>query len=123
MSLFALNLRGMSKPRPRGSGKNFYMPAEYMAWKQQVATMLVEAGIPTSNYEGPVELVVTFSSDKMYLQVTPLLDIETRPKHLKRNDLDNLVGGIMDALQDANVIRDDVQVLRIVASFDQEGTT
>jgi Holliday junction resolvase RusA-like endonuclease len=123
MGLFKLTIKGKSKPRPAfdSRSKRAYMPEPYMAWKKKVGNLIIEAKIPRENFEGPVALEVIFGRENTWIQIVPISTFTVRPKGLKLNDLDNLVGGIMDALQDCNVIKNDVQVLQIDASFQQEG--
>jgi len=52
-----------------------------------------------------VRLDVVFGTDYIDFQLYPMVD-HVRPKHV-RADLDNLAGGLMDALQDAETIKND----------------
>ena len=116
--MIRIPLKGKSKPRPRVTKNGTFMSKPYMQWKKDVASCLTELKVSMNNFDGPVALEVVFGSTDMWVQVVPV-SVE-RPKGLKRNDLDNLVGGLADALQDCEVIKDDVQIVVIDATFHQE---
>lgn len=104
---------GMSKPRPRvtttKSGKSHtYNPSEYTQWKRQVAEYLGYQQ-QVKKIEGPVSLMVTFTPNDMMVSLFPKPDIE----RFGRSDLDNLLGGVMDALQDADLIDNDNKVVMV----------
>lgn len=89
------------------------MPTEYMAWKNEVATLLPPM-VRGQMIDHPVKLFVHFDTNRIGIQLKPLPNA-VRPKHLGLNDLDNLVGGVMDALQDADVIVNDRMVYELAA--------
>jgi Holliday junction resolvase RusA-like endonuclease len=66
-----------------------------------------------------VELV--FESDHIKLRAYQLPS-SRRPKYV-RGDVDNLIGGVLDAMQDAGTINDDRQVLEVVAMLGDDDAT
>jgi len=102
--MLRLPLRGVPKPRPRVTERGTYNPKEYTAWKAEVADELAGLGIQ-NQIAVPVRLDVVFATDYIDFQLYPMVD-HVRPKHV-RADLDNLAGGLMDALQDAGTIKND----------------
>jgi len=111
-------MRAVAKARPRGKGKQFYMPKDYMAAKAQFASELKAMGASMERYPDNVDLSLEFDSDEFWIRIEPTND--TKPIHMRRADLDNVVGFVMDAMQDAGVIVNDSQVVRIDASYKQE---
>lgn len=111
--MIRIPLRGKPKPRPRVTSNGTYMPPDYMEWKKSVFDELLAQGLPQAGkIEGNLKLIVRFGSDFMDLQLFKL--DEVRAKHV-RADVDNLVGGIMDALQDAGIIVNDAQIVAVEA--------
>ena len=104
----------MAKPRPRGTGNQFYMPPDYMAWKASIAEE-VALLYRNTHFTGPVNIAVTVG--KMYFIVTIE---ESEVERHGRADLDNLVGGIFDAIQDAGLIENDRFVTEFKAMFESE---
>lgn len=107
-----LPVRGMPKKRPRVTSHGTFMPRRYVDWKEEVGAELV--GGMSGQVDYPVELFVAFESDRTGVQLMPM-PAAVRPKHLKRADIDNLVGGVMDAMQDAGVLADDRLVYQVNA--------
>ena len=117
--MMKIPMRAVPKARPKVGNKRAYMPAEYMAAKAEFATHLTSLRIPLNNHEGPVALEVVFGPDDIWMQLVPMYG--NKPKGMRKADLDNLVGFVMDAAQDAGLIKDDKQVLSIEATYTQEG--
>lgn len=69
------------KARPRGNGRVMFMPPEYMQWKGEVRRYLADHYKPAPLL-GPVGL-----------------SVEVHGPNRPRGDMDNLIGGLMDALQ------------------------
>jgi len=101
----------MACPRPRVTRRGTtYMPQSYIDYKKEIVLLLKEELSISSWREGehlPISISCKF--------------IQKRPKYLKkgerirkrtRPDLDNLLKTILDCLQDANVIKDDSQVVQ-----------
>jgi len=105
---------GKSKPRPRVTSKGTYNPTEYTEWKRDIAELL--SLMPeVVGLQGEVGLVIKFHPDKI-----SVLASQVQIKRFGQNDLDNLVGGLMDALQEAGVYKNDRQVTAIQAQFEKE---
>lgn len=82
MAQYLIPMRPMAKPRPRGGLGRFYKQDDYTTWQHRMRAAIVERyGIPHP-IAGPfrVEIVLKFPTKG-------------------RGDLDNLAGGILDALQ------------------------
>ena len=101
-----LPVRGKPKARPRvGVGNKPFMPPKYMAWKQELAAELERLGLTSLQLSNSMSLDVVFGTDGMWIQLRELRDFK-RAKHV-RADIDNLIGGLMDGMQDAGVIEND----------------
>lgn len=108
-------VRAVPKERPQVASGKAYYTQRYTNFREAVATHLAtRTGVP-ANVDVPISLEASFESEGFWLQLRPLVgwrggaDV-ARPKHV-RGDLDNLVGGVMDALQDAGVLADDRWVM------------
>ena len=100
----------MPKKRPIVTKNGTYMPKKSVEWKDNVAEVM---GITAKHMPGYVDLSVAFRRDSM---VVTLHDADGGIRH-GRSDIDNLVGGVMDALQESGVIDNDKDVVRIYAYF------
>jgi Holliday junction resolvase RusA-like endonuclease len=111
-------LRGMPKARPRTNTKTgeVYMPADYQAWRADFG-MLLKSEIVKARSEhkfiGPVEVYLSFYPHGVRIQVMDSMTV--RRKHV-RGDIDNLVGGVMEVLEDTQVVTNDSMIHRIVAT-------
>lgn len=108
--VFVIPWGGKPKARPRVTTNGTYMPKPYRDWKQTITEYLQVSRI--SRMEGPVCLAVTFTPTQMIVAIEP-----SQVARYGNADLDNLVGGLMDVLQDAGVIGNDRSVVAIHASF------
>lgn len=111
--LIRIPIRGKPKPRPRFDPvrRRTYMPDDYTSWRDQTVAFLRRAWpAQTDPIDGPLRLVAHFQSDGIDLQLYPVDG--SRPTGV-RADMDNLVGGLMDALQEAGVIANDNQILEL----------
>ena len=115
-----IELHPIPKARPRVTKNGTFMPRDYTQWKQDFEKLARQqvGHIPTITHN--VELVVTFHPDHLVVELYDMADRD-RPKGLRKADIDNLVGSVMDALQDARIINDDRQVVSILARFADEG--
>ncbi len=87
------------------------MPRPYMEWREQVVEAIKEADLPS--FTSQVEVTMWFSRDSFTVVIDP------RDEDRYGNaDLDNLVGGVLDALQDATTIENDRDVVVLVGQFD-----
>jgi Holliday junction resolvase RusA-like endonuclease len=91
------------------------MPATYVEWKENVATVIRLYG---KNLAGNVLTSMVFHPTHITLRVQ-----ETEKKRFGRADIDNLIGGVMDAMQDSGVIADDKHVVWVEGVFTQDGGT
>jgi Holliday junction resolvase RusA-like endonuclease len=105
---------GKSKPRPRVTKHGTYNDPEYTEWKENVSLVM---GSMMHQVDGKVRLGLTFNKDSVDLVL-----VETERKRFGRNDIDNLAGGIMDALQESGVIDNDSQVVYLTAQFGKDQT-
>lgn len=105
-----LPIRGMPKARPIVTGRNTFMPPDYTAWKEQVIVELQAQGVLLPNYDVPRALKAMFGTDYIEFQLFPL-EGHVRAKHVK-GDIDNLTGGLMDALEQGDVIKNDRLIVR-----------
>ena len=116
MNLVEIPLKAVPKARPRVvHAGHVYMPAHYMAWREAfVANLQAQRITHAKPLLGSMKLWVRVSGDTIGVNLTPTEAV--RPTGV-RGDLDNLVGAIMDALQDAGVYLNDAQVVSIDAAF------
>ena len=100
------------KARPRG-GRSWYMPRPYMEWREQVVEAIEATDL--EGLTGRVAVDVTFDKDSFTVKISPTN--KNRKDRYGNADLDNLVGGVLDALQDAQAIENDRDVVILVAKF------
>ena len=113
-----LPVRGKPKARPRVVDKHAYMPDDYMAFKGKVdSEMRIRGMIPREMVTGPLSLDAVFGTDGMWFQLRPVPG-HVRAVHVQA-DVDNLLGGLMDALQDATVYEDDKQIVEVHGWIDR----
>lgn len=108
-------VRAVPKERPQIGSKGAYYSDRYTSFRQAVAQHLARSGPLPDQLSNPVSLEASFQTEGFHLQLRPLLGWNggasvVRPKHV-RGDLDNLIGGVMDALQDAGVLANDSWVM------------
>jgi Holliday junction resolvase RusA-like endonuclease len=91
---YTIPIKLMPKKRPSSHGRQVFMPREYQQWKQTVRDALaVFAPVPT---------------------LTPVnIGVEVRGPSRNRGDVDNLLGGLMDAIQPPSA-RGDVRAQRVL---------
>jgi Holliday junction resolvase RusA-like endonuclease len=90
------------------------MPAKYVDWKEEFATRMAAVAAPSAPIDVPVHLYLSFESDAIGINMKPI-PAATRPKYMRTQDIDNLSGGVMDAMQDAGVIDNDLLVYELSA--------
>jgi Holliday junction resolvase RusA-like endonuclease len=102
----------MPKARPvfNTKTKNVYMPADYEAWKGEVQQHLGIQGVKKLNLDMPMRLEAVFGTDYIEFQLFPM-EGHIRAKWVKA-DIDNLTGGLMDALEQGDIINNDKQIVR-----------
>jgi len=91
------------------------MPKGYAEWKKVVAQFLSLSRM--KGVGGPVMLEVVFGSTEIHVRLVPVVGDYQRAKYVTA-DLDNLLGGVMDALQDSNVLENDSQVVAVTARIE-----
>lgn len=109
-----LETKPMSCPRPRVAGGRAYMPMNYVQWKSGAVTQ-IRNQIAALNIEDVVFVDISF----VYQRPQSLMrksDPTDRIFKGTKPDLDNITKSVLDALQDAKVIKDDAQVVGIIAT-------
>ena len=111
----SLPWKGKPKPRPRVTqgGQHTYMDKDYVEWKENVGEVVAAAGVGVLS--GPLSLMVKFYKDRVELMLS-----EGAPPRHGQGDIDNLLGGLMDALQDAGCYKNAIQIARIQAEIVKE---
>ena len=113
---FTLPWAGIPKPRPRVTANGTFMPKRYTDWKDAVAEWVALNKIPS--HDGPLAINLRFSRDGVHVE------IEYMPDDMKRDgvqgDIDNLAGGVYDALQDAGIIENDKQIIWAYTEIDMK---
>ena len=106
-----------SKARPNFNSeqKRAFMPKEYREWKESVAEFIGYQNVPS--LVGAVGMDIEFRKSGFVVVAS-----ETKLKRFGRSDIDNLIGGVMDAVQDGGGYKDDRQVSGIRAQFNKEET-
>jgi Holliday junction resolvase RusA-like endonuclease len=113
---FVIPWRGKPKPRPRVTRHGTHNPREYTEWKGNVAEYIAAA--TREKFEGPVKVSMEFYSDEVAVIIQEYTSADSaqmvRAKYVTA-DIDNLVGGVMDAMQDSGLIENDKQVVNVSA--------
>lgn len=104
--------RAKPKGRPRVTARGTFMPKEYMTAREEFGWLWKSQKPP--HFSGPVEVRLGFHTDGVRITLVGLEDAP-RPKHV-RGDLDNLIGFIMEVMEDIGVVDNDRQVHKIVAT-------
>jgi Holliday junction resolvase RusA-like endonuclease len=92
--------------RPRLGVNGVYMPLQYVAWKRAACAAVAEARM--LRHDGPVELELVIVIQR---PLTPALrGGAARAPHVGSPDLDNVLKGVMDVLQESGVVVNDKQV-------------
>lgn len=96
------------KARPRSTGKHHYLPTVYRDWKAQAIAQL-------QCQSGPAKMSGVH------------LDVLLKGKHSRRGDADNIIGSIMDALVQAQILANDnlatVSALSIALQYNNDPPT
>ena len=113
-----LPIRGKPKARPRvGVNNKPFMPPKYMAWKKELAAELELQGLASLHLSNSMSLEVIFATEGMWVQLREIKNFQ-RATHV-RADVDNLIGGLMDGLQDAGVIENDELIVEVHGWLEQ----
>ena len=117
-----VKLRAKPKPRPRTTKSGHaYMPKDYMKWREDFGILLKSEIARVKSQRrtiGPVELYLSFYAHGVRIQMVEVRSV--RRKHV-RGDVDNLVGGVMEVLEDIEVVTNDSKVHRVVANVADPG--
>lgn len=97
-----------SRPRAARNGR-MYTPKTTIEFEQAI-----RAAYAGPMFEEPISIEIEFETDGFWITITPT-NI-TRPKHLRRGDLDNYVKAVGDGLQ-TKAFTDDLLVHEIVTRF------
>ena len=112
-----VKLRAKPKARPRTTKSGHaYMPKDYMKWREDFGVLLKSEIARVRSQRrmvGPVELYLSFYAHGVRIQIVEATSI--RRKHV-RADIDNLIGGVMEVLEDMEVVTNDSKVHRVVAN-------
>jgi len=106
-----IKLRGKPKGRPQVTRNGTYMPPEYQAWREEFGWLVKSQKPP--RFSRAVELHLGFHSDGVQVVMMELEDA-ARPKYVQ-GDIDNLIGGVMEVLEDVGVINNDKQIVKVTA--------
>ena len=109
-----VELPAMAKPRARVTRRGTYMPKEYREWKEDVG-WLVKTAMRQQNID-PLTSRVYVRLDLSKNGFLLVLE-ESSLKRFGSADIDNLAGGVLDALQDAEVIANDRDVVKLETMF------
>jgi Holliday junction resolvase RusA-like endonuclease len=110
---------GKPKPRPKLNTRTgtVYMPKDFERWREAFGWELAKLKPP--HFDGPVRLHLAFETDGVDVWIGPL-ETSTRAKGV-RGDADNLAGGVMEVLQDIEVVGNDRDVLALGVRLDAIG--
>jgi Holliday junction resolvase RusA-like endonuclease len=97
-----INMEGYPYQRPRLSKYGVHNTAKYSDYRKKLCNALKECNIPTKDYE---YLRVHFYFPYAKSQ-TQKGRVDNAPMN-KKYDIDNLIKGFMDGLQDSGIISDD----------------
>lgn len=103
--------KGKPKARPRVTSNGTFMPKLYTEWKEAIAEY-VKLDPKSTELEGPLSLVVEFRPKEIMFLIS-----ESDTDRHGQGDIDNLLGGLMDALEDAGVYKNDSQVQRVLVEI------
>lgn len=108
-------VRAVPKERPQVGSHGAYYTDRYTSFRKAVAEHLAIGGDLPTGLSVPLSLELSFGSEGFQVQLRRVVGWNSgsdvrRPKHV-RGDIDNLTGGVMDALQDAGVVADDKWVM------------
>lgn len=94
-----LEIAPAAKARPRVTRRGTYMPDAYMKWREKFCWLVKKAGMPQRHLRERIGI---------------LMRVQTKTGTM-RPDLDNALAGALDALQDAGVIGNDRNVIKLEA--------
>lgn len=112
---------GKPKARPRVTRTGHaFMPKDYMAWKDEIRAF-VKQTCQAVHFDGPVKCEMVFHRDHIRFVIEKMED----DYQYVRGDIDNLAGGLMDAIQPAKgetgLYQNDSQVRELSARIARKG--
>ena len=114
---YHVSLEPVAAPRPRssffGGRSRSYMPKKYMDWKKEFVRRIIAQGV-----EEPIDSAVYIRIEFIFQRPKRLMRRkDPREKIYKASspDIDNLCKSVLDALQDALVIKNDSCVVGLSA--------
>ena len=108
---FTVPMPAKAKARPRVTANGTHMPKEYSKWKRDFA-WLARQNMKGKRFIDNVDVIMSFHKDHVNITI---MDSE-RPR-FGRSDIDNLAGGVLDALQDGGLIMNDNKVVELHSMF------
>jgi Holliday junction resolvase RusA-like endonuclease len=100
---FRVNIEGYPTPRARlAKNGQAYNTAKYRTYKKKLAGEFVKMGVPKGDYE-----YVRINFYFPYPTNTAQKNIVDKAPMRYKYDVDNLIKGFFDALQDAGIVEDD----------------
>ena len=112
-----IEMRAVPKQRPRITKGRAYMDPAYMEARKEFGVLLRSLNPP--KFEGPVSVAMAFMETGVLLTIFPR-DDSKRAKY-NRGDIDNLVGFVMEVMEDRGVIKNDRDVLELHATVARGG--
>ena len=114
LDMIRLNIKPFSKERPRVTKNGTYMNPKYTAAKKALAELYKASQYRSIDFKGKavsVEVMFCFAIPKSWSR-----KMKAKPDHRRIvKDIDNLVGSVMDALNNIAWI-DDKDIISIIAS-------
>lgn len=108
---YTLNIDPKPTPRPRlGRGGHTFNPANYTKYKKDMIFLLKSLNIPKGDYSY-VRVNFHFPYPKSTSQKNRIDNAQMRYKY----DIDNLLKGLFDAMQQAEILQDDRQISGVYA--------
>lgn len=103
--MYRIPIEPMPTPRPRASRFGVYNPKKYTDYKKSLITYLLSLNIPNKDYD--------YIHAKFYVSYpksTPKKNLIDKFPLRQCFDCDNVIKGLCDSLEQANVIGDDRQI-------------
>lgn len=101
---YTIEISPQPAPRPRAGKKQSFNPANYTAYKEELKRKLSLLDIPKEDYRG---ITATF-----YISYDIMTEDSKRLStfHIKTPDWDNLSKPLLDAMQQAGIIKNDSRI-------------
>ena len=114
-------LRGKPKARPRVTRNGTFMPKDYQSWREAFGMLMTTGRNPAPQLgDLPIALELEFGTEAVKVSLFEQPTAK-RAKHV-RADVDNLIGAVMEVLEDQGIVTNDRQVMLVVASVAEEQT-